>query len=69
MISISRHGPTLTVRSNPKTEIYIAAFSHLKFKQLYRISHFNPIGIALTAVLRIMASLEKEAFISVVCKI
>jgi hypothetical protein len=49
MFGISRHEHTLKVRSNSKTEIYVPAFPHLQFKQLYRVSHFNPAEILLKA--------------------
>jgi len=32
-----------------KTGTYIGKFSPLQYNQLYRVSHFNPAGIVLTA--------------------
>jgi hypothetical protein len=49
--NISRHGHTLSVRYSSKTKIYVPEFPHLQFKQLYRVSHVNSIGIVLTAFL------------------
>jgi hypothetical protein len=39
------------VDSNSQTGAYVGEFHHLQCKQLYRVSHFNPTGIALTASL------------------
>jgi hypothetical protein len=36
----------LTVRRSSQTETYLVESPNIKYLQLYRVSHFNPTGIA-----------------------
>jgi hypothetical protein len=45
---------------SPRSEIYIATFPYLQFKQLYRVSHFDPTGTALTPFIIIFNSCKSN---------
>ncbi len=40
---------TLSGQMNSHTEIYVVESSYLQYTQIHRVSHFNPVEIALTA--------------------
>jgi len=47
MLRLTSH--TLTVRMNSQTETYVVEPFRLQYTQIHRVSHFNLVGIVLTA--------------------
>jgi hypothetical protein len=50
---MSHYEHILTAHRNSQTETYFVECPNLQYTQVYRVSHFNPTGIALTAFLKI----------------